>query len=154
MLLLMRVYPCLCKIKSNNNNISTRHFQRFDMIVGRLTCLCLASLEQITYNLPFLRTTEQPSQNFFTLARTFIDLDWTSFDSVVDCWASLGRCECVCVQIVRSDVDCEEGRSDGAVAREIWGDILCRAVRSILTVCCREYILMGWSTMFDRSMVR
>lgn len=38
------------------------------------TCLCLGSLLQMTYSRPFLRTTEQPSQNFLTLERTFIPL--------------------------------------------------------------------------------
>lgn len=38
------------------------------------TCLCLGFFEQMTYILPFLRTTKQPSQNFFTLLLTFIPL--------------------------------------------------------------------------------
>ncbi len=41
---------------------------------NQLTCLCFASFEQTTYNLPFLLTTLQPSQNFFTELLTFIPL--------------------------------------------------------------------------------
>lgn len=42
----------------------------------RLTCLCFASLLQMTYKRPFLLTTAHPLQNFLTDDRTFIPRCW------------------------------------------------------------------------------
>ena len=42
----------------------------------RLTCLCFASLLQMTYKRPFLLTTAHPLQNFLTEDRTFIPRCW------------------------------------------------------------------------------
>jgi hypothetical protein len=54
----------------------------------QLTCLCFGFLAQMTYILPFLFTTEQPSHMTFTDERTFIPREGTS---AWDDGAALGK---------------------------------------------------------------
>jgi hypothetical protein len=53
-----------------------------------LTCLCFGSLLQMTYNLPFLLTTEHASHSFLTDERTFIPLCCWLIVVAVESWAS------------------------------------------------------------------